>query len=246
MNVFITSNMGTCFKQNGEIIPCKMNNLNKIIDQLKNRIKKYGKFVFVASNPNGYEKTDSYAYTTKKSFEICDMFFDEFIVLDNRNFKDAKNIINNADLIFLAGGHVPTQNVFFEKIKLKQNLQYFDGVIIGQSAGAMNLSDNVYNYPEDESELNDPKFLKGLGLSPITIIPHYEKGTGNTHSQGINILEDYFLPDSINNNFIAITDGSHILIEENSILLCGEIYQINNGKIMQICEHKKQCFYNKK
>lgn len=243
MRVFLTSDMQMSVKKNGERIACEINNINGIVDQLKILIKKFNKFVFIASNPDGYEKTDSYANVTKKSFELSGMFFNEFIVLDNRNAKNTKQIIKNADIIYLAGGYVPTQNSFFEKIKLKQCLKKFDGVIIGQSAGAMNLSNIVYNYPEDETELNDPKYLTGLGLSPITIIPHYEKNTGNIHSQGMNILQDYFLPDSKDNTFIAITDGSHVLIEEGKVLLCGEIYEIKDGVITELCYEGIQCFY---
>ena len=231
-----------CIKKNGQIIAQKMDNTNSIVEQLKNCIKKYDKFVFVASNPDGFEKTDSYANVTKKSFELCEMIFKQFIVLDNRNAENANAIIKNADLIFLAGGYVPLQNSFFERINLKKHLEFFDGVIIGQSAGAMNLSNIVYNYPEDKSEINDPKFLNGLGLSSITIIPHFEKTTGNTHSQGMNVLQNYFLPDSKDKTFVAITDKSHIIIDEK-ILLCGEIYKINNGKITQICCNQKQCFW---
>ena len=41
-------------------------------------------------------------------------------------------------VIILRGGHVPTQNKFFEKIKLKERIKDFEGIIIGVSARYMN------------------------------------------------------------------------------------------------------------
>jgi len=45
------------------------------------------------------------------------------------------------DVVILAGGHAPTQNAFFHKIKLKELLKIFDGIVIGISAGTMNCAD---------------------------------------------------------------------------------------------------------
>ena len=59
MRVFLTSDMQMSIKKNGERIACKINNANAIVDQLKLLVKKFDKFVFVASNPDGYEKTDA-------------------------------------------------------------------------------------------------------------------------------------------------------------------------------------------
>ena len=50
---------------------------------------------------------------------------------------------NGTDLIILAGGHVPTQNRYFQEINLKSLLKNYQGVILGISAGTMNSAETV-------------------------------------------------------------------------------------------------------
>ena len=233
MTIFLTSNMGMCEKINGEIITKKIDNKNNIINQLKNSIKNYKKFVFIASNPTGYEKTDSYSQCTKQSFKMSGMEFSEFIILDARTMDKTAEIISGADVIFLAGGHVPTQNAFFVEIELEKHLQGYDGVLIGQSAGSMNLSSLVYNYPEDLSEMEDSKFLIGLGKTNVTIIPHFERNKAN---KNIDLFNDYFLPDSKNKEYVLLTDGSHVLVKKSECVVYGEAYLVKNCEITQICK----------
>ena len=49
----------------------------------------------------------------------------------------------------MAGGYPPSQIEFVKKFGIDKALHNFDGVVLGQSAGAMNLSKLVYNYPEE-------------------------------------------------------------------------------------------------
>ena len=66
--------------------------------------------------------------------------------------------IDNSEIVFLAGGHVPTQNKFFKRIGLKEMLQDYNGVVIGQSAGSMNCAELVYVQPEEPEDFADPNF----------------------------------------------------------------------------------------
>lgn len=42
--------------------------------------------------------------------------FKNFKVLDNRNAKEKSELISEAEVVILTGGHVPTQNIFFNKL----------------------------------------------------------------------------------------------------------------------------------
>ncbi len=239
--IFQTSDLGIIEKKDGQITIKPMDDTNFLKTQLTDVLTKRQHLVFVASNPNGFEITDMHADGFFTALKLSKLPFEKLTVLDNRNKEDAKNIIDSADFVFLAGGHVPTQNNFFKDINLKKLLSNFEGVIMGQSAGAMNLSDDVYNYPESSDEFSDPKWLEGLGLSNFTIIPHFEPKQGNLHlCEGTDLMKEYFLPDSKNKNFICITDGSHILIKDNKANLYGDVYQIKDGVLSKICEIAKE------
>ena len=70
-------------------------------------------------------------------------------------------------LLILGGGHVPTQNRFFQKIGLRERMKAFAGLVIGISAGSMNSAEIVYAHPELEGEAIDlayPEMSLSLGF----------------------------------------------------------------------------------
>ena len=234
-HIFLTSDIGAYKKIDGGKVACAFSNENGLVDQIKKCVDKTDVFVFVASNPNGFEKTDSYATIIMESFRLAGFNFKECIVVDNRNKDNLQDLIQRAGVVYLAGGHVPTQNDFIQSIGLKELLLNYNGVIIGQSAGSMNLAEVVYNYPEDISEINDPKFLKGLGITNLSIVPHFNLETGNEQVEdGIDLMRDYLLKDSYKVPLYCLTNGSHIYLNAAQTKFCGNIYLIKEGAISKL------------
>ncbi len=240
--IFLTSDIGASKKINGTRIPCPMNNTNGLVEQIKGCVNKFENFVFIVSNPAG-EANDMYANVTFESFKKSGIGFKNLIVVDNRNKQDIAKIIKCADFVFLSGGHVPTQNKFFEEIKLKDILKTYDGVIMGQSAGSMNLAKKVYNYPETLDEIDDPKFLKGLGLTDLTIVPHFNTEKGNEQvDDSINLMRDYLKKDSKVVSLYCITNYSHIKIQNGNPEFYGDIYLMQNGKFNHLNSSRPKQF----
>lgn len=92
-----------------------------------------------------------------QSLEMTGLRFKEKIILDNRNKKDYKTILENADLIFLSGGKLICQLEFFREISLKEFIKDYSGLIIGASAGAMTLCNYMTNFPEYLHEIDNRK-----------------------------------------------------------------------------------------
>ena len=235
--IFLTSDIGASKKLNGTRIPCPVNNANGLVEQIKASVKKFENFVFIVSNPAG-EKNDMYANVTFESFKISGIGFKNLVTLDNRNKQNTE--IKSADLIFLSGGHVPTQNKFFEEINLKKFLASYNGVIIGQSAGSMNLAKRVYHYPESLNEIGEPKFLDGLGLTDLTIVPHFNTEKGHEKvDDGIDLMNDYLKKDSHTIPLFCITNFSHIKIQNGNPDFYGEIYLMKNGELNRLTPTNK-------
>lgn len=137
------------------------------------------------------------------------------------------------------GKRLPAQNTFFHRIGLKERLDRFQGMVIAWSAGSMNCAEVVYAGPELEGEAIDPdykRWLKGLGLTRINIMPHYQSLQGEW-LDGLRLIEDITCGDSMGHEFIAMNDGTFILNEEGRETLYGEAYRIKDGEIKQICSH---------
>lgn len=219
----------------GNKTPKNFGNENRILDNIKRYTTKYDNFLFVTNNELDCEATDIYANITFKSFEMT-LPFKNYQVLDFRTIDKIDTLIRNADFIFLCGGHLPTQNKFFNDINLREKIKNTEALIVGASAGAMNMADTVYSIPEIEGESNDPNFeknLKGLGLTNINILPHYDKFVGHI-LDGKRFIEDIVLLDTYKRKVFGINESSYILIDNKETYLYGEAYLLENGKIKKL------------
>ena len=227
-----------CFLTSSPMIPGTetLNPENGFTLELRRYVPENCRALFICSDPDLPDKTDFIAASMKRSLEGAGFRFRRFSILDGRNESRAANLVARADLIVLAGGHVPTQNRFFEKIGLRALLQGYDGILMGISAGTMNSAETVYAQPEEEGEAIDPdyqRFLPGLGLTKTMILPHLQM-IREDELDGLRVFEDIAFPDSLGKTFYAIPDGSFLLIRDGREELRGEAYRIQDGVMTQV------------
>ena len=233
--IFLTSNLGCSYKVNGIRVAKPIDNENKIIEQIKTNLSKENIMLFICSSPDDYERNDNHAKITFDSFNMSGFNFKKLIIIDHRYNGNIKSDIKSSDLIFLAGGHTLTEMKFFEEINLRELLENYNGVIIGQSAGSLNLADTVVCGPECDEEIGTNYIWKGLGKTSINIEPHFIL---NPPVSELKIRKE-LLDLSIDYDIYAICDGSHIFDNGVSQILYGEGYLINNKKVKKICSTKK-------
>ena len=155
---------------------------------------------------------------------------------------DGTNInqnLKNYDVIILAGGHVPTQNSFFESINLREKIKDFEGIIIGISTGSLNGDDIVYAQPElygEAIDSNYKRYLKGLNLTKIQVLPHYYSNK-DEKLDSKRFMEDITYDNSVNNCFYILPDRSYIIKTVKNIYLFGEGFIIKDKKIEKICNN---------
>lgn len=211
-----------------------LSNANGFVDRIGEVLPPYPRALFITSDPENREMTCRFAAETTMAFTEAGMAFSSYHILDGCNAEEAGSLIANSDIILLSGGHVPTQNAFFNEIGLRELLEDFPGVIVGISAGSMNCADVVYVQPEEEGE-SDPEFERfapGLGLTEVNILPHYQKVKDNI-LDGLRLFEDITYADSMDNTFFALPDGSYFYQDDDCLLLCGEAYRLSDG-IMEL------------
>lgn len=239
--VYLTSNVGSYQKVNGKMISTPMDNTNGFVDNLKKDLPQEINFTFVASSPAKVEITNMFAVVVKQAFELDGFVIKEFNVIHNDFRGDITQTILNSDVVFLSGGHVGTQNQFFIDIKLKEIFKNYNGVVIGQSAGSMNSSVEVYDQPVTEEEFNDPNFrvLKpGLGLTDIKVMPHMNVAK-EEELCGMTTYE-LCLKDSKTIPHYGIVDGGYIKIVGDKACAYGLTTYFKDGKETLICTQKER------
>ena len=239
--IFLTSNLGSYKKiiKDGqsfkEVVKC--NNSNHFIDRLKAISTKYRNLVFIASDPDGSSKTDEYSNIIFNSLNLDDFEIKSLTIIDHRFPGNIEQAILSADLIFLAGGNVPMQNNYFKEINLKEILNNYNGVLIGQSAGSMNCSKIVYTQPEDDEEFDDPSYnrqISGLGLVDFAVMPHMNIAN-EVDEKGHPSVMQMCLEDSYTIHHYGICDYGFIEISGGTITAYGKTFLIKDGKCIEIC-----------
>lgn len=241
MKLFLTSSIGGSYKENGIRIPCSLDGSNNFLNLLRENWPINSKCLLLSSDPDNEEINDSFKAIFTEAFRISNLPASIIDVCDRRNESSLTDIIYDYDVLILSGGHVPTQNEFFNRINLKELLKSYKGIIIGISAGTMNCADIVYAQPELEGEAINPKYeryLDGLHLTKINILPHFQE-IKDMSVDGLRVLEDISLPDSKIRPFYGLVDGAFILVEDNRSVLYGEAYWFKDGNVTKVCDTDK-------
>ena len=237
-SLFLTSSTGEFTYENGIITTNGFFKKNNFEKNLQKNWKKNSKILYITADPNSQETNNSIIDSFKNNFFTSNLSYNAIDLCDG--FNNNQNL-SEYDVIILGGGHVPTQNQFFEQINLFERIKKFEGIIIGISAGTMNCADIVYAQPELDGEAIDPKykrFLKGLNLTKYQILPHYYS-LKDEELDGLRIIEDISYGDSVGRCFYVLPDGSYIYQTKNESYLYGEGFTIKDKVMTKINDDNK-------
>lgn len=181
-------------------------------------------FVFIPTVPENTSISQKYFDLTKKLFKNIEIDFKNSILLDRRyTSEEAKNIIKNATAIFLSGGDTLNQFKFIKEYQLEKVLDEFNGVLMGLSAGAINLGEISMVFKDNPD--NSDKVYDGLGISPITIIPHFEPTGSDLKEKLIKLSGEHLI--------FAITDNSAVKVT-STLEFFGDVYLLGRGKTLKL------------
>lgn len=211
---------------------------NKFAENLRSFWKQDSRCLMITAFPQDRAANDEmrqfFEGVVKKEKLPCTAFD----LWDDRTEDFSEQTLKSYDVIWLGGGHVPTENAFFKRIGLREKIAGFDGIVIGISAGTMNSADWVYAQPELPGEALDPdyvRYMTGLNLTQTMILPHYQMVKDN-YLDGKRLYEEITYDDSVGNEFLVLTDGSYLLIRDGEEVIYGEAYVIADRAIRRICE----------
>lgn len=164
---------------------------------------------------------DNEKYTIYKD-KIISWFDNIGISFKENHLVSLDDELNDYDVIFLMGGNPIKQIEIINKINLK-NLINKAKVVIGVSAGAINLSNEAiyYNDYSEKIEIYD-----GIGLTDINVYPHFDINNKE-------FLEEVKMVSKIK-ALIALPNESFIKLDDEQIEFCGDCYKVANDNIIKI------------
>ena len=240
--IFLTSSLENTIKTENGRIPKKCDNSNFFIDRLKFHVPHIKTLVFFASSPDAYEINDLFSKNTQESFNFDGFGIENLILIDHRFKGNLEKVVMSADVLFFTGGHVPTENAFFKEIGLKEILEKYNGIIIGQSAGSMNCAKVVYAPPEkpEDFEPDYKREMSGLGLTNIRIMPHMGMSFDDNVGDNGKSTYDYCIEDSFKYPVYGIYDTGFIEIYNGTEISYGKTLLIKNGECTELCGDKEK------
>ena len=190
--------------------------------------------VMICTAPSDYEGNDRLSKWVKESwFDFAGVVFDEYHWIDYRlNKEEAGALLRNASAILLHGGYPHYLKDFLAEYGMVEAIKESKAsVVMGASAGAMNLSTNfAYGKRIDDHHREPTELYDGLGLDDFAFISHATK-----HAEELACEEEV----QILSQKLVVYAGceeSTIRVRNGKVGILGDVYLITNDGIGKMPE----------
>ena len=158
------------------------------------------------------------------------MAFVDHRVIDRRtSATDAVRLVREADCVFLMGGDATKQMALIRDLGLVSELLSSRAVILGVSAGSMNMGRHVADVWETKA------LYEGINLTNITMKGHYAE-------------DAWFIPAlkelSMTRPIVAMEDESAIFLKADAAWKIGNIHWIDKGNITMLTDETLKAIGN--
>jgi len=195
---------------------------------LQEDIKDRKSLAMISSNPSVYEDDGA---TERSWLDQAGIKFDEYHLINYRVQKeDAQTIIQNASVIFLLGGSILNQHRFLKEYELSDSIRKGSAVVMGASAGAINMSAKWLSSKKLGDELETSHVYDGIGLDNFSVMSHFDL------ENNMALVQSELSPLSEEINIYVSNKDCAVRIKGDKIDVIGNVYLISNSKIQKLDE----------
>lgn len=145
--------------------------VNKFGELLSADLPTRNSLVVVPCTENNDELQPHLSFFTEQLAEAGIVFNNHIILSSNMTYEEQCDYIKNADLIYFMGGYPFALKKFISQNKLKDALHNYQGITLGISAGAMNMSKYIIMVTDGPNS-DETRIEEGLGLVDFSVFPH--------------------------------------------------------------------------
>ena len=202
---------------------------HEIIDFIKSYFNSEISITFISANFDNYDENERYVNKLIKSFNAKKLHFDKVCIIDNRmTNNDMIESIKNSNIVFILGGDTLAQIKNINKYNLKKYINDESKIIIGMSAGAINMAKKVILASDVEDNIPDLSIYDGIGITDINIEPHCDFKNSN-HWKELEKASFY-------GEIIVMNEDCYIIVDGDKMSFYGAYLKLK----------KSQIFYNGK
>ncbi|GAA0391181.1 Type 1 glutamine amidotransferase-like domain-containing protein [Paenibacillus motobuensis] len=182
----------------------------------------------ISSNPSTYEDNGA---TERSWLDQAGVMFEEYHLINYSVQKeDAQRLIQNASVIFLLGGNTIKQNEFLLEYELSDLIKKSRAVVIGASAGAINMSAKWLCSKNFGYEVEISSVYNGIGLDDFSVLSHFDL------ENNMALLQDELASLSEEMNIYASNKDCAVRVKGDKIDIIGNVYLISHSKIQKLDE----------
>ena len=195
-----------------------------IINFLNNHSLNNKTIAFVTADFNDYSSNDKYIKKIIKLFNDKKFTFSFVYTIDNRiDSNMMKRFIKDSDIVFLLGGDTLKQIKYINKYKLKNIIKEKNKVVIGMSAGAINMAKTVVLARDIDDGIPNLSIYKGIGITDINIEPHCDF-RNEEHWKDIEEASFY-------SDIMVMNDDCYVIVDNDIINYYGSYVKMTNSSI---------------
>lgn len=204
----------------------------KLVQCLHEDIQDRKSLVMISAEPSGYtgEQINIDDVSECTWLNQANIIFDEYHFIDYRMQKEeAQRLIHNASVIFLCGGDPVLQNDFLADYELSNVIKNSNAVIIGASAGAINMAAKWLCLKSTGNEVETSTIYDGIGFDHFAYESHSKRDYAT-------FVQGYLFPLSEEIDVYAAEQESAMRVKDGKIEIMGPVYLISHSKIQKLVE----------
>lgn len=157
----------------------------------------------------------------KAWFDQASIIFNEYHYFDHHTKKEeALPVIQDASVIFLCGGNPQYQKTLLVENELLDTIQKSNAVVMGSSAGGMNMS---------ERYVDGCAVYEGIALNHFSFEAHFDYNNQT-------LIEERFSLSEETDIYVAADKDGAVRVKNGRIDIIGNVYLISNSKIQKLHE----------
>ena len=204
--------------------------LEKLVKLLYEDITDRKSLVMISADPFLHEDKEVGA-TERSWLNQANIIFDEYHLIDYSVQKEeTQKLIQDASVIFLLGGDTVEQNNILIEYQLSDLIKKSKSVVIGTSAGAINMSAKWLCSKCTDCECDISSIYNGIGLDDFSVLSHCDL------ENNIEQIQRELSPLSEEMNVYASNKDCAVRVKGNKIDILGNVYLISHSKIQKLDE----------
>ncbi|WP_341346804.1 Type 1 glutamine amidotransferase-like domain-containing protein [Paenibacillus sp. FSL H3-0469] len=201
-----------------------------LVQWLQEDLQDRQSLVMISAQPSNYEDEQiNFEDITEWTWlRQANLMFDKYHFIDYRMQKEeARQWIQNASVIFLCGGDPVQQNNFLAEYELTDVIKNSNAVILGASAGALNMSAKWVTSRNAAHTVEIDTIHDGMGFDPFAYESHSQRDYAS-------FVQGYLFLLSEEMDVYAAEQESAIRVKDGKIEIMGPVYYISRSKIRKI------------